>query len=231
MSMSAHRVIGRLSDDVRLFLDRHVLGLQPDPETVAPPRDVSAVVLPNGIDRSDANGPAWILEREHLAAWPKRRTAIGAQAYRFERNAEYDCGWRLVDVASRYVRARHAVPLRTDERQTVSHFDLVTIVPPPLVCARVSALPWLAQRLAAMLHAEYRDDVIRVNAPYAQHPDMVARLPVTPTELFAIDEARAVSGRGVLLCDRRWHSGRTMTILTKLLARHGAGVTRLTWLD
>jgi hypothetical protein len=201
-------------------VNHRVLGLAPDPDTWPEPPDVASLQVPEGADYSSDLGPAWSLDSEFTRAWHRRRTAIGAQAYRFEHNEEYDCGWRLVDVAARFL----------PRKQLDQHIDLVTLIPPPPVYARVPVLAWSGERLALRLNTEFLPELLIATAPFGTHPDLAPRLPVPLGELYRLDDSAFVRGKTLLLIDWRWHKGRTMKTITKLLRQNGTHVVCFTWL-
>lgn len=230
MTFVMKSVLSRVLPGWERFIDRHVLGERPDPDHWPEPHDVARLPVPAGIDHADAaptnsgvlrTGPAWVLGREFLPVWHRRRTGMGAQAYRFTQNEEYDCGWRLVDVAFRFLCARMA-----DHRP-----GLVVIVPPPPVYTPVRTLEWLAERLARRFDAAYAPELFAAVAPIGAHADRVKRLPVVPRELYEMSGAADLEGRFVLLVDWQWHRGRTITILARKLDRAGARVMRFAWFE
>ncbi|HUU46812.1 MAG TPA: phosphoribosyltransferase [Acidobacteriota bacterium] len=220
MGVLSKSVIGRVTPQLERFINLHILGLRPDPDTWPEPHNVDCLAIPEGLDRSNTHGPAWILTREHTASWHHRRTMIGMHAYRLAETEDYDCGWRLVDVAYRFLAAH------LGERT----IDLVTIIPPPPVYARVAVLEWSAERLAKRLGARYVPTLFEPAAPIGKHPDLVDRLPVIPVEFYSIAEPITFRDKTVLLADWRWHEGRMMTILARRLVRAGAEVVRFAWL-
>jgi predicted amidophosphoribosyltransferase len=213
-------MITRLREGCRRIVSRHVLGLAPDPDTWPEPRDVGALPVPAGVDHSSDLGPAWSLDREVTPAWHRRRTVIGAQAYRFEHNGEYDCGWRLVDAAARFLSVR----------QPDQQFDLVALVPPPPVYAPVSVLEWSGERLARRLNLGFHPAFLAANAPVGTHPDLERHLPLPISELYRLSEPAPIRGQTLLLLDWRWHKGRTMKTIAKLLRQNGANAVCFTWL-
>ena len=214
-------VISNLTLQLRQFLNRHILGQRPDPETWPVPTDLGSLPIPDGIDCADTAGPAWICAPEKSAVWHKRRTVIGAQAYRFIRNEEYKCGWRLVDLAQRFIADREA-----DDKP-----EIVTILPPPPITMRVPALTWCAERLAERFDARFMPDLFDPVAPIGRHPDLTLKLPTIPAEFYSIANTLQLTGKVILLCDWRWHRGRMITILARRLAIAGAVPIRFTWLD
>lgn len=178
--------------------------------------------MPAGIAADDDAGPVWILDNERLPAWHRRRTVIGAQAFRFEQNEEYDCGWRMADVAARFVDSRCENPPPM----------LVAIVPPPPVYAPVPVLPWLGNRLAQLLEVRFVPELFAACAPFPSHPDLIPHAKVPPSGLFRVkgDAVRDLAGVRVLLIDWRYHHGRTLSTLARMLRRSGADVTRFVWL-
>lgn len=221
MAFVTKTVISRIVPGWKRFIDRHVLGERPDPDHWPEPHDVARLPVPTGIDHADAVGPAWVLGREFLPEWHRRRTGLGAQAYRFTRNEEYDCGWRLVDVAFRFLCVR-----TTDHRP-----GLVTIVPSPPVTTPVRTLEWSAERLAGRFDAAYAPELFAAVAPIGGHADLVKRLPVAPSELYEMSGTADLEGRLVLLVDWQWHHGRTIAILARKLERAGARVVRFAWFE
>lgn len=220
MAVTATSVFGRVAPRLERFLNLHILGLRPDPATWPEPRNIGQLAIPEGIDRSDTHGPAWILAAEHTAAWHRRRTVIGMHAYRLAETEDYDSGWRLVDAAYRFLTAR------LEEHPA----DLVTIIPPPPVYARVPMLEWCAERLAQRLDTLYLPTLFEATAPIGKHPDLAHRLPVIPVDFYRIAEPITFRDKTVLLADWRWHEGRMMTILARRLVRAGAVVVRFAWL-
>jgi hypothetical protein len=215
-------VIGRVAPGLEQFLNRHILGIAPHPHHYPPPRDCSRLRVPHGYDVADSTGDSWTLTYEHVGSWPRRRTAIGAQGYRFARNGEFDCGWRLVDVAARFIQSR-----------TEYQFDLLTILPPPPVFRSQWVLPWAAQRLAERLGITFAPALFVAGCPYAEHPDTARFLALPPSDLFTLSPKTDTQLRGasVLLADWRRHHGRTLRSLAQQLERKGAHVVRFTWFD
>jgi hypothetical protein len=206
---------------VERFVHRHILGLQPDPDHWPVPHDVGGLAVPAGMTFSDDAGQTLILANEFYPTWPRRRTAIGAHAYRFEENGELDCGWRLADVAARFLRDR-----------CPRGFDLAVIVPPPDTygCRRI--LPWVAERLARVLDIQFKPALFETACPLAAHPDRTRRPTLPITEIFQISHTPDVPLKDarVLLLDWRRHSGKTLLILARILRKCGAEVMRFTWL-
>lgn len=218
-TVSTENVFGRALQGFHHLLNLHMLGLRPHPDQWPPPRDVDGLPTPTGLDRADHVGKAWILEPEFVPAWHHRRSALGAQAYRFEHNEEYDCGWRLASVAHRFL-----------DHRVEQDIDLVTVVPPPLVYARVPVVEWLGCRLADLLDATFRPNIWDANAPLGRHADEMKRLPVAISELYDLSKRANLQGRGVLLIDWRWHRGKMIMQLAKQLHHAGADVVRLAWM-
>lgn len=223
--LAAHAVLG-----LERLIFRHILGLQPDPDCWPVPIGINRLAVPQGIDTADALGPVWSLDAEFMRAWHHRRTPIGAHAFRFEQNGEYDCGWRLADVAARFLQ----------EHDRSDGLTMLTIVPPAPVYRRVSVLPWLGRRLAELLRLQYVPDAFDMTRPLPGHPDSVfgvnrdaaSRPKITLDELYRMPDETVsqFSNQRVLLTDWRLHAGRTLTTLTRLLQRHNAEVVRFTWL-
>lgn len=214
-------LVSRVVPQLERFINRQILGIEPDIDHWPPPPDVGSLPVPAGLILSDEAGQTLILGHESSATRPRRRTVMGAQAFRFEKNLEYDCGWRLCDVAARFIR-RH-----TDEP-----FDCLTIVPPPDTFGQIGILPWLAARLAQSLGISYQPDIFETTSPLAVHPDASRRATLPLTETFRIGRAHAgnVKDARVLLIDWRHHSGRTLLTLTRMLRKKGAEVVRFVWL-
>jgi hypothetical protein len=214
-------LIAHVVPDLERLLNRHVLGVQPDPDAWPRPRDIGRLPTPTGIETVDDDGRMLILAREFTHAWHRGRTAIGAHAYRFEQNREYDCGWRLADVAARLLAAEEATPI-----------DLVTIVPPPDTYGRRRVLPWIAARLADLLDAKYEPNLLSTVCPLAKHPDIAQRLKLAPTDVFRINDTVNVplDGQRVLLTDWRHYRGKTLRLLSRLLGKQGADVIRFAFL-
>lgn len=223
--MAARKVntglLARVAPQVERFINRNILGIEPDPDHWPAPPDCGSLPVPDGITLADDAGETLILGREFTSGWPHRRTVIGAHAYRFEENGEYDCGWRLADVASRFIRMHSA-----------SNFDLVTIVPPPDTFGHVRVLPWIAKRLAQMLEIAYQPELFEAAGPVAAHPDLVRRPTLPLTEMFRIGNANVarLKGARVLLVDWRRHKEKTLLTLARMLRKKDAQVTRFVWL-
>lgn len=220
MTRSARQVVGRLSGSLERIVYAGVLGLSPDPDTHPEPADLHSLPLPAGIDRSTDDIPAWALEPEFQNRWPWRRTLIGAHAYRLEETGEYDCGWRLADLAARFLRSRLAQ----------QDWHLVATIPPPPVFTKTPVLEWTAARLARILNAHFRPDLFEPMAPIHQHTDRLRRHPMPLVDLYPIGQPKSVFQKRVLLTDWRWEKGRTMLTLAKSLRHAGAEVCCLTWL-
>jgi hypothetical protein len=214
-------LLARVAPQAGRFINRNILGLQPDPDHWPMPHNAGSLPVHRGITLSDDTGQTLILDHEFTRAWPRRRTAIGAHAFRFEENSEYDCGWRLADVASRFLR-RHGTP----------KFDLAGIVPPPDTFGHVRVLPWVARRLALLLGSSYQSDLFETTCPLAVHPDRVRRPALPLTEMFRIGNASITQLKDarVLLIDWRRHSGKTLLTLARMLHKKGAQVVRFVWL-
>jgi hypothetical protein len=221
MTASRPKAISSIAPQLTQFLQRHILGLKPDPETWPAPSDIDALPIPDAISHNDAAGAATILATEKTTTWPKRRTSIGAQAYRLIHNGEYDCGWRLVDLAYRFLSEQYA-----DDKP-----EIVTILPPPPVTASVPALNWCTKRLAERLDALYLPNLFDPVAPIGRHPDLTSKLPTIPAEFYNMASTVRLTGKVILLCDWRWHQGRMITMLARQLAKAGAAPIRFTWLD
>ncbi|MBI3873310.1 MAG: hypothetical protein HY304_09570 [candidate division Zixibacteria bacterium] len=220
MTTTRTAVIGRIMPSLQDFLNSHVLGLATDPEFWPEPDDVGLLPVRSGIDRSDEHGPAWVLDYEYQTRWPRAYTLLGAQAYRFTQNADYDCGWRLVDVAARFL----------SEKMPADGVDMVVSVPPPATYSAVAAILWAGKRLAMRLGAEFSSDLLRPSVPLGDHPDRQRRLPVPLGELYRLDESITISQRRILLVNWRWDQGRVITVIAKLLRRQGAVAVRFAWL-
>ena len=212
----------QLIQGIDRFVNRHIFGLQTNPDSWPPPSACDSIPVPSGTNVSDDAGPAWILQDEFLPAWHRRRTVVGAQAFRFEHNEEYDCGWRLADVAARFVRARTGA---VDPA-------IVTMIPPLTVFAPVPVLPWLGTRLAQLLNARFVPELFEVACPLHVHPDQPSHSRPPLSTLFRIHPDAGISfeGQRVLLIDWRYHQGRTLSTLARLLGRRKAEVTRFAWL-
>lgn len=218
--MPDHSSIGVLISRFERLLYRHILGIAPDPETWPPPNDLSSLPLPPGFEKSGENLHGWVLAREFSSRWPRRRTVVGASAYRFEVNAEYDCGWRLVDLARRFLNSPPAPA-----------FDLVTIVPPPQVFQPVHALEWSGERLARLLNSTFRPDLFIVSAPLIDHADRLSKLPTSWGDLYRLSRPESVFKKNVLLIDWHWEKGKSLWALTKLLRHAGAEVVCFAWME
>lgn len=206
--------------NLQTLLYRHVLGLVPDPETWPPPPDVSSLPLPSGRERTDETLHGWAMSPEFAPGWPQRRTAIGAQAYRFTTNGEYDCGWRLCDLATRFLT------IKSPEK-----CDLVIPVPTPPIFTPVEPVEWLGQRLAKSLAATFRPDLVALSAPLADHADRLRHPPLPWGDLFRLTRPESVFNRRVLLIDWRWERGRSLKAIQKLLRHAGAEVVCFSWLE
>lgn len=210
----------RISEQFKRVVVRYVLGMTPDPETWPAPAAAESIPLPSVIEKSAENLHGWVLDREFSERWFRRRTNVGARAYRLEVNGEYDCGWELVHLAERLLRSR------LDERP-----ELVMPVPPAPVFRRVHALEWSTERLARLLATSYRPDLISVSAPLVDHPDRISRLPVTWGDLYRLSRPESVFNKRILLCDWRWEQGKAMMALAKLLRKAGAEVVCFAWME
>jgi hypothetical protein len=215
-------LIDRVASSAERLIDRHIFGLQTDPNFWPPPSDCASIPVPVGINTSDDAGPAWILDNESLPAWHGRRTVIGAQAFRFECNEEYDCGWRLADVAARFLRL-------------LCHGNdpgIITIVPPPTIYTPVPVLHWLGTRLAQSLDAGFVPGLFEAACPFHVHPDDIPHPKLTLSAMFRVNGDAGVNlqSQRVLLIDWRYHQGRTLTTLARLLRRSHAEVVRFAWL-
>lgn len=216
----AHAFAKQLPVQLQRFAYRYILGLTPDPELWPAPADRDSIPLPSGIEKSGEQLHGWVLDREFTGGWPRRRTVIGAQAYRLESNGEYDCGWRLVSLAERYIRVRQETQI-----------DIVIPVPPPQIFRTVSQLEWTCERLSRSLGATFRPDLIELAAPLMDHADRLARTPVPWGDLFGLTRPESVFNKRILLCDWRWERGKSLTALTKLLRHAKAEVVCLAWLE
>lgn len=218
--ISAHAFVKQLPVRLQRFAYRHLLGLSPDPETWPAPTDRDCIPLPLGIEKSGEQLHGWVLDREFTEGWPRRRTVVGAQAYRLESNGEYDCGWRLVSLAERYIRGRQETQI-----------DIVIPVPPPQIFRQVPQLEWTCERLSRSIGAAFRPDLIEVSAPMMDHADKLTGLPVPWGDLFVLTRPESVFNKRVLLCDWRWERGKSLTALTKLLRHAGAEVVCFAWMQ
>lgn len=217
---SAHVFVKQLPFQLQRFAYRHVLGLSPDPETWPAPADRDSIPLPYGIEKCGEQLHGWVLDKEFTDGWPRRRTVIGAQAYRLESNGEYDCGWRLVSLAERFLKDR-----------LESTIDIVLPLPPPQIYRQVPCLEWSSERLARTLRATFRPDLIEVSAPLIDHTDRLSKLPASWGDLFTLTRPESVFNKQVLLCDWRWEKGKSQTALTKLLRHAGADVVCFAWME
>ena len=213
--------LAHVAPQVERFINRHFLGLQPDPDQWPAPLDLNRLTVPAGIVLNDETGQTLILSHEFMPAWHRRRTAVGAHAYRFERNGEYDCGWRLAGVAARFIR-----------RHGHSALDFAGIVPPPGAYGSRRVLPWVAERLARTLDIAFEPSLFETACPLGNHPDVTKRLLLPLTEMFRINDAydSKLANARVLLIDWRLHRGRTLLTLARMLRKKGAEVLRFTWL-
>lgn len=201
-------------------IGQRVGGVAPDPESWPPPGDCDRLQLVPAVEKSFDDMRAWVLGHELQGDWIRRRTTLGAQAYRLESNGEYDCGWRLVSLAARFIQSAH-------ERRP----DLLIPVPRAQVFSPVDALDWCCSRLASSVGATYRPDLIALSAPLSDHPDRLSHMPVTWGELFRITRPATVFGKHILLCDWRWERGKSMMALSKVLRKAGAEVVCFAWMD
>ncbi|GAB4329255.1 MAG: hypothetical protein Kow0074_25690 [Candidatus Zixiibacteriota bacterium] len=215
-------VIGRMAPELERFLHRHILGAAPHPDHWPAPADIDRLPVPPGRDISDETGASWVLASEHMRAWHHRRTSIGAHGYRFAHNGEFDCGWRLADVAARFVLERLDTTI-----------DMITLLPPPPIYRSRFVLPWVTQRLAERLRVPFVPNLFDAAAPYAEHPDIARHLAIPTTSLFSLSRETDIqlSGVSVLLVDWMRYTGQTLRALAQLLKRKGATVIRLTWFD
>jgi hypothetical protein len=215
-------VIGRVAPELERFLNRHILGIAPHPDHWPPPPDCARFAVPSGYDVSDVTGAAWVLAHEQMRSWHHRRTTLGAEGFRFARNGEFDCGWRLADVAARFIRTRIS-----------AKFDLVSMAPQAPGFRSAQVLPWIAERLAHTLEVRCAPNLFASACPFAEHPDVARYLAVPVTSLFTIsaETDTTLNGASVLLVDWRRHTGRTLRALAQLLRRCGATVIRFTWFD
>lgn len=218
--VSARSLLKRIPVQLERLAHRHILGLTPDPETWPAPPGIDSIPLPSGIETFGEQLRGWALDREFAGRWPKRRTVIGAQAYRLETNGEYDCGWRLENLADRFLKSR-----------LEPQIDVLIPVPPPQIYRQVPCLEWTSERLAQSLGATYRPDLIEASAPLMDHADRLSKLPVSWGDLFVLTRPESVFNKRILLCDWRWERGRSLTALTKLLRHAGAEVVCFTWME
>ena len=149
-----------------------------------------------------------------------KRTVIGAHAYRFDINGEYDCGWRLINLAGRFITANAASP-----------HDILATVPPIPIFRPISTLEWAGERLARDMNCTFRPDLIGVSAPLADHADRLRTPPVPWGDLYRLNRPESVYGKHVLLCDWRWEKGKSMTAMSKLLRHAGAEVVCFAWME
>ncbi len=214
-------LLARVAPQAERFINRNILGLQPDPDHWPMPHNCGSLPVPEGMTLNDDTGQTLILDREFMSTWPHRRTTIGAHVFRFEENSEYDCGWRLADVASRFIR-RHGGP----------EFDLAGIVPPPDTFGHVRVLPWVARRFAQLLKVSFQPDLFETTCPLSVHPDRQRRPALPLTEMFRIGNASITQLKDarVLLIDWRIQNGKTLLTLARLLRKKGAQVARFAWL-
>jgi hypothetical protein len=217
--MPQNNTTNRISTRIERVLYGRILGLAPDPETWPPPDNVSSLPVPDGLEKFAENLSGWVLEPEFGPRWPRRRTVIGAHAYRLEENAEYDCGWRLVDVAARFLRPR-----------LLSHPDIVSIVPPPQLFQAVHSLEWAGERLAHSLDSTFRPDLFTISAPLNGHADRLAKLPAPWGGLYGLARPESVFNKNILLIDWRWEKGKSLWALSKLLRDAGAPVVCFAWM-
>lgn len=216
----SNNLIHQFGVRVERFVVRHTLGLAPNPETWPEPTDVASLPQPIGIEKIAENLRGHVLEHEHVDTWPHRRTLIGAHAYRFEVNSEYDCGWRLVDLASRFIQS-----------QGEPSPDILLIVPSVPVYHATPCLEWASERLARRLGGVYRPDLIQTAAPLAEHADRIAKLPAPWGDFYRLTRPESVYGKRVLLCDWRWEKGKSMMAISKLLRHAGAEVVCFAWME
>jgi hypothetical protein len=199
---------------------RHILGLTPDPETWPVPADRDSIPLSSGIEKSGEQLHGWVLEKEFSNGWPRRRTIVGAHAFRFLTNGEYDCGWRLVSLAERYIKGKPGAQI-----------DIIIPVPSPQIFRPVADLEWTCERLSRSIGATFRPDLVEVAAPLMDHADRLFKRPVPWGDLFVLTRPESVFNRRVLLCDWRWERGKSLTALTKLLRHAGAEVVCFAWME
>lgn len=217
---AAHALVKKLPVRLQRLAYRHMLGLTPDPETWPAPADRDSIPLPIGIDKPGEQIRGWVLDKEFTDGWPRRRTVLGAQAYRLESNGEYDCGWRLVSLAERSIGSRHQAQI-----------DIVIPVPPPQIFRQVPQLKWTCERLSRSIGAAFRPDLIEVAAPLMDHADRLTKLPVPWGGLFVLTRPQSVFNKRILLCDWRWERGKSLTAVTKLLRHAGAEVVCFAWME
>jgi hypothetical protein len=213
-------LLARVGKGMDRLAHRYLLGESPNPENWPPPDDVHALALPVGLNKSDDETTAWVIAKEYTEDWTHRRTPIGAQSYRFVENGEYDCGWRLADLAHRFVAA-HAAN---------TTWDIITIIPSPPVFTPTPVLEWTAERFARELGARFRPDLFTMAAPLRDHPDRLRKLPMPLADLLILSHPEFVFAKKMILADWRWEQGRVMTVAAKLLRRAGAEVFCLAWL-
>lgn len=210
----------RVIDRAHRLTAAYLLGLSPDPDVWPPPHDVSALPLPMGREKHGEFANGWVLDREFGAVWPHRRTVIGAHAYRFETSVEYDCGWRLADLAGRFLLKRSTMK-----------FDLVICVPRPQMFAPVNPVEWTGQRLASQIGATFRPDLTVLSAPLIDHPDRLSKLPVPWGNLYTLSRPESVYNKNILLIDWRWERGKALAALSRLLLHAGAKVECFAWME
>jgi hypothetical protein len=145
---------------------------------------------------------------------------VGAQSYRLETNGEYDCGWRLVNLAERFLKQKFD-----------SQIDIMIPVPAPQVFSRVPCLEWCGVRLARNLGATFRPDLIELSAPLLDHADRLGHIPVPWGDLYSLTRPSSVFQKHILLCDWSWERGKCLTALTKLLRHAGAEVVCFAWTE
>ncbi len=219
-----HRVNRSLVQQIGARLERliarHTLGLTPDPATWPMPADIDSLPLHTGIEKTGEKLIGRVLDAEFLNRWPHRRTIVGAHAYRFENNGEYDCGWRLANLAARFIQTGAVQP-----------HDLLITIPPPQVYRSVQALDWSGERLARLLDCTFRPDLVGLSAPLSDHADRLTKLPAPWGDLFRLNRPESVFNKRVLLCDWRWEKGKSMTAVSKLLRHAGAEVLCFAWIE
>jgi len=213
-------LVQQLGYRLERLIARHTLGLMPDPVTWPMPLDIDSLPLHKGLEKSGEKFTGRVLDTEFLDRWPHRRTVVGAHAYRFETNGEYDCGWRLANLAARFIQA-----------ETMQPYDLLITIPPPQVYRSVQTLEWSGERLARLLDCIFRPDLISLSAPLSDHADRLTKLPAPWGDLFRLNRPESVFNKRVLLCDWHWEKGKSMTAVSKLLRHAGADVLCFAWLE